>query len=241
MLRFCERIRKKKADWESEDDGNEKEYDDFKDCYSDMCIPDCFSSDQRVYWLYKFKIDMGHNGSLHCRIQHSSLCGSCMGTKKENVSCGRIKMRFKYTDGGNADFITLCHELDEFLNEIAGGEENRAEYIPYNQLNDIQDVIVAYDNELPVGSASFKKYDNECAEIKRVFVKKEYRGKGISKSLMELLENRAREQGYHYLILESGEPLTAAMALYKKIGYTIAPNYGPYQDMPESICMKKKI
>lgn len=65
-------------------------------------------------------------------------------------------MRFKYTDGGNADFITLCHELDEFLNEIAGGEENRAEYIPYNQLNDIQDVIVAYDNELPVGSASFK-------------------------------------------------------------------------------------
>lgn len=83
-------------------------------------------------------------------------CGSCMGTKKENVSCGRIKMRFKYTDGGNADFITLCHELDEFLNEIAGGEENRAEYIPYNQLNDIQDVIVAYDNELPVGSASFK-------------------------------------------------------------------------------------
>lgn len=51
-----------------------------------------------------------------------------------------------------------------------------------------------------------------------MFVKKEYRGKGISKSLMELLENRAREQGYHYLILESGEPLTAAMALYKKSG-----------------------
>ena len=74
-----------------------------------------------------------------------------------------------------------------------------------------------------------------------MFVKKEYRGKGISKSLMELLENRAREQGYHYLILESGEPLTAVMALYKKIGYTIVPNYGPYQDMPESICMKKKI
>jgi len=37
-------------------------------------------------------------------------------------------MRFEYTDGCNSDFILLCHELDEFLNHIVGGEENRIEY-----------------------------------------------------------------------------------------------------------------
>ena len=42
-------------------------------------------------------------------------------------------MRFEYTDGRNPNFIKLCHELDEFLNELVGGEENRLEYIPYNQ------------------------------------------------------------------------------------------------------------
>lgn len=52
-----------------------------------------------------------------------------------------------------------------------------------------------------MGSASFKKYDDECAEVKRVFVKQEY----------------------HYLVLESGKPLVAAMALYRKIGYKIIP------------------
>ena len=83
-------------------------------------------------------------------------------------------MRFVYTDGSSPDFIELCHELDNFLNELVGGEENRAEYIPYNQLDDIHNVIVAYDDDIPVGSASFKKYDDECAEVKRVFVKKEY-------------------------------------------------------------------
>lgn len=55
------------------------------------------------------------------------------------------------------------------------------------------------------------------------------------------LENVAKAKGYRYLILESGEPLVAAMALYKNIGYVTIPNYGPYIDMPDSICMKKKL
>ena len=150
-------------------------------------------------------------------------------------------MRFVYTDGGSLDFMELCHELDDFFNELVGGEENRAEYIPYNQLDDIHNVVVAYDDDIPVGSASFKKYDDECAEVKRVFVKEEYRNKGIANELMELLENTAREQGYRYLILESGAPLVAAMALYRKIGYKVIPNYGQYREMPNSICMKKEL
>lgn len=150
-------------------------------------------------------------------------------------------MRFEYTDGYNKDFIVLCHELDKFLNELVGGEENRAEYIQYNKVDDIHDVVIAYENDIPVGSASFKKYDDETAEVKRVFVKKEYRGQGISNELMRMLEQRAREKGFRYFILESGEPLVSAMALYRKIGYKVIPNYGQYVDMKDSVCMKKKL
>ena len=150
-------------------------------------------------------------------------------------------MRFIYTDGSNKDFIGLCHMLDDFLNELVGGEQNRAQYIPYNKLDDIHDVILAYDGDISVGCASFKKYDEENAEVKRVFIKDEYRGRGISKTLMSMLEERARKQGYYYLILESGEPLVAAMALYRKLGYKVIPNYGQYKDMSESICMRKEL
>ena len=79
------------------------------------------------------------------------------------------------------------------------------------------------------------------AEVKRVLIRQEYREKGISKTLMELLENSAKKQGYRYLILKSGEPLVAAMALYRKIGYKVIPNYGQYKDMPDSICMRKEL
>ncbi len=150
-------------------------------------------------------------------------------------------MRVEYTNGCNKDFIKLCHELDDFLNKLVGGEKNRSAYIPYNQLNDIHDVIVLYEDELPIGCASFKKYDNDSAEVKRVFIKAEYRGQGISHRLMNLLEELGKSKGYKYFILESGEPLVSAMALYRKIGYKVIPNYGQYKDMPDSICMKKII
>lgn len=152
-----------------------------------------------------------------------------------------MNLKYIYTDGCNGDFIKLCYALDSFLNEIVGGEENRAEYIPYNKLDDIHDVIVVYNAEEPIGCAAFKKYDDMHAEVKRVFIKKEYRGRGISRGLMEQLEKAAKKKGYKYFILESGEPLVAAMALYRKIGYVVIPNYGQYKDMPDSICMMKEL
>lgn len=150
-------------------------------------------------------------------------------------------MRYEYTDGCNIDFIKLCHDLDDYLNELVGGEENRAAYIPYNRLDDVNDVIIIYDDDIPIGCASFKKYNDACAEVKRVFIKKEYRGRGISRKLMELLEKSGRDKGYMYFVLESGEPLISAMALYRKIGYRVIQNYGQYKDMPDSVCMEKEL
>ena len=148
-------------------------------------------------------------------------------------------MQIKITNGQDGDFIQLCHALDRFLNELVGGEENRAQYIPYNALDDIHDVLVAYENDIPIGCASFKRYDDGSAEVKRVFVQEEYRCKGIGQMLMESLEQLAKDKGYSCLILESGEPLAAAMRLYRSLGYKVIPNYGQYVNMSDSVCMEK--
>lgn len=153
-----------------------------------------------------------------------------------------MAVKFIYTDGRNQDFINLCKLLDEYLNEIAGGEENRKQYISYNALDNIHDVILAHDDDNePIGCASFKRYDEKTAEVKRVFVKKEYRRKGISKTLMILLEKRAREKGFSTLLLETGAPLVEAIALYHSLGYLIIANYGQYKDLRGSVCMQKNL
>lgn len=151
------------------------------------------------------------------------------------------EMEIINTDGNNRAFIELSHLLDDYLNNLVGGEENRSEYLQYNTLNDIHDVILAYDNNNPIGCASFKHYDEGIAEVKRVFIKKEYRGKGVSKHIMRLLEQRAVDKGYSKLILESGTSLVEAMGLYYKIGYMIIENYGQYRDMGDSVCMGKAL
>lgn len=150
-------------------------------------------------------------------------------------------MKYIYTNAKNSHFKQLCAELDDFLNILAGGEEKRMEYIPLNQLDDIGDVVISYDGDRPVGCASIKQYDDKHAEVKRVFVKDEYRGNGVARELMKMLEAKAVERGYRYLILETGRPLVAATRLYQDIGYRIIPNYGSYKDMAESICMKKEL
>ena len=150
-------------------------------------------------------------------------------------------MNFVFTDGCNQDFVALCQLLDDNLNELAGGEENRKQYIQYNALKDIHDVVIAYDGNVPVGCAAFKLFADKIAEVKRVFVKKEYRGKGVAKELIVLLEKRAKEKDFSYLVLETGRALLEANALYQRLGYSLIENYGQYKGLAASVCMKKEL
>ncbi len=150
-------------------------------------------------------------------------------------------IRFVLTDGSDPDFAALCAELDAHLNELAGGEENRAAYIPLNRSDDVRTVVLAYEGEQPAGGGGLRRLDAGCAEVKRLFVRPACRGRGIAAQVMALLEREARAQGCRRLVLETGETLAAAMALYRKLGYRVIPNYGPYRGMDDSICMQKDL
>ncbi len=152
-----------------------------------------------------------------------------------------VKLKIVHTDGGDPDFISLCRLLDAHLNEAVGGAIQREQYDQYNQLNDIHDVVLIYDEKTPVACGSFKFYGKGIAEIKRVFVRDEYRGRGLSKKLMGELEKKALKAGYDTFYLETGNILKTAMGLYKSIGFQVRDNYGPYVQMSESVCMEKKL
>lgn len=151
-------------------------------------------------------------------------------------------MEFVLTNGENKDFAKLCQLLDENLNEIVGGVNQRERYVQYNGLVDIHDVIILYDDHLiPIGCASFKYYEEGIAEVKRVFLMKEYRGQGLAKELMKRIEERAKVKGYKKLVLETGELFISALKLYQSLDYHIIENYGQYKCMSESVCMSKDL
>lgn len=150
-------------------------------------------------------------------------------------------MEYKRTDGRNKDFIENCRLLDIDLDRRVGRIIKRDKYKKFNGLDEIRHAIVVYQGDMPVGGGAIRRYDGENIELKRVFVHTEYQGQGIGSRLVSLLIDWAVELGYKRMILETGELLAESCAVYGKLGFKIIPNYGPYVNMPESLCMAKDL
>lgn len=143
------------------------------------------------------------------------------------------------TNSESADFIHLVKELDDYL-KITDGDEHTF-YNQFNNIDVIKNTIVAYFEEKPIGCGAFKKFDQDCVEIKRMFTKPEFRDKGIASKILKELENWAMELNYSYCILETGTRQTEAVRFYHKSGYSVITNYGQYKNIANSICFKKTL
>lgn len=152
-----------------------------------------------------------------------------------------MAMDYVKTDGQNVDFIENCRLLDIDLDRRVGRQIKREKYQKFNQLDEIKEAIVVYDKGRAIGGGAIRRYGEETVELKRVFVHSDYQGRGIGSKLVSLLIEWAAELGYRRMILETGELLAESCAVYKKLGFEVIPNYGPYADMPESLCMGKDI
>ncbi|MGN6249388.1 MAG: GNAT family N-acetyltransferase [Ginsengibacter sp.] len=146
---------------------------------------------------------------------------------------------FKRTDSSNEDFRFLVSLLDEELAKRDGDEHEF--YHQFNKIENLNQVIIAYADEKPVGCGAFKNYKPQVVEIKRMFVLPGHRGKGIAGQILQQLEFWAAELKYSTCILETGKKQPEAIALYRKSGYKIIPNYGQYENVENSVCMEKKI
>lgn len=146
---------------------------------------------------------------------------------------------FERTDSSHSDFINLIAELDAYLARIDG--EDHAFYSLFNQTTHIKHVVLAYRNSHPIGCGAFKVLENDCVEIKRMFVKLNERGKQVASQILKALEQWAQEIGFTLARLETGQRQQDAVRLYKKNGYQLILNYGQYIGVQNSICFEKSL
>jgi GNAT superfamily N-acetyltransferase len=136
--------------------------------------------------------------------------------------------RFQPSGFSYTGTVSGCGDQHAFLNQT-------------KKIGMIRNVVMAYDNETAVGCGAFKKYDHETAEIKRMFVFPEHRGKGIAGRVLSTLEQWAAEEGFSGCILETGKKMTDAIRLYQSKNYQLTENYGQYIGVESSVCMKKQL
>jgi GNAT superfamily N-acetyltransferase len=159
---------------------------------------------------------------------------------KPNEKTKRQTERMEYTFCKVTDkmFIELTACLDAELGQRYGAAQ--AAFQPHNTV-ECGEAIIASEDGTAMGCCCFKRYDDETAELKRMYVKPDYRGKGIAQEFLKRLENRASEMNYNSMILETGIKQPEAIRLYEKSGYVRISNYGPYADMPDSVCFRKAL
>jgi GNAT superfamily N-acetyltransferase len=99
--------------------------------------------------------------------------------------------------------------------------------------------LVARDGDRAVGCGAIRMNDGKTAEVKRMYVEPDQRGKGIGRAVLARLDAAARQMGAGRLVLETGVHSPEALALYRGAGFRQIDCWGEYASSPTSICMEK--
>ena len=101
-------------------------------------------------------------------------------------------------------------------------------------------LVATVDGEV-VGCGAVRRLNDTDAEIKRMYVTPSSRGHGTGRALLAALEGEARSLGATRLVLETGERLFEAVALYERSGFTMIPPFNEYVGARLSLCMGKEL
>jgi putative acetyltransferase len=87
-------------------------------------------------------------------------------------------------------------------------------------------LLLAYVDDELIGCIALRKLDNRTCEMKRLFLRPNYRGKGYGRTMIENLIEQARDIGYQRMWLDSlPGKMDAAISLYREFGFKDIPAY----------------
>lgn len=144
-----------------------------------------------------------------------------------------------HVEPDHPDLALLVRLLDDEFYAMCG--DMYRNYQPHNSLSELEAAMIVYADKVPVACGGIKPLDRYTAELKRIFVRPDFRRVGLAQRLIHKLEAAARRQGYMRMVLETGADMLAAISLYKKLDYSITSSYGPYAGDSACVCMVKTL
>lgn len=149
-----------------------------------------------------------------------------------------IKISLERPDSDDAR--ALIEELEAYLIPLSPAE-SRHGYSIEKLINEQVPFFIIRDNGTPVACGGVKLFGTEYGEIKRMYVRPQFRGLGFGKLMLNHLAEYARNQGVAKLRLETGIAQRDAIALYERSGFRSIPPFGDYKPDPLSRFYEKQI
>ena len=158
----------------------------------------------------------------------------------EAAGDGQMELRVNLEDPAQPDIVKLLEEGERYSASLYPAESNH--HLPLDALRAAHiRFLVARDASGRALATGALALFGSWAELKRMWVVLAMRGRGVSKTVLQALEARAREERVGCLRLETGVANHAALALYERAGFARCEPFGDYRPDPLSVFMQKTL
>lgn len=119
-----------------------------------------------------------------------------------------------------AKWLAIDLSFQDFAQEVAG--------LPGDYARRLGGALfVARVGTEVVGMVAFRRRDDTTAEMKRLYVRTSVRQAGVGRLLVARIIDKAREDGYHQMVLDTLPVMNPAQRLYESFGFRDVPAYYP--------------
>ena len=137
--------------------------------------------------------------------------------------------------------MLLIGELRNELSQIAYPDESRHGYSADKLIREEVAFFVTRVDGSPAGCGGLKLFGTDYGEVKRMFVRPQFRGNGLGKLMLDRLTDFSLENNVNTLRLETGIYQEAAIQLYERYGFKRRDPFGEYKLDPLSVYFEKQI
>lgn len=138
-----------------------------------------------------------------------------------------------------SDAMALIAELEAYL-APQYPVESRHGYSVEKLLREGVAFFIARQDGAAAACGGVQLFGAEYGEVKRMYVRPQFRGQGLAKLMLTHLEQYTRERGVRLLRLETGIYQKEAIGLYERMGFRRIPPFGSYKEDPLSIFYEKQ-
>jgi putative acetyltransferase len=138
-----------------------------------------------------------------------------------------------------SDAISLITELETHLATRYPSESRHGFSVEKLLAEDVAFFLLRTDGT-PAGCGGIHLVGSKYGELKRMYVRPQFRGTGFAKLILDHLAAHAQAHGITLLRLETGIHQREAIGLYEGWGFCRIPPFGPYTDDPLSRCYEKR-